>query len=140
MGEFADKYAERNLHFHVRADAENLCIKADSRHIWRVVENLGINIHKYAMPGTRVYVDIAKREGGQVALEIKNISEQALDFSVEELTERFVRGDASRGTEGSGLGLSIAGSLTEAQGGGFAIQLDGDLFKVILTFPLLLSQ
>jgi signal transduction histidine kinase len=140
VGEFSEKYAAKSLQFSIKASEENICIRADSRHIWRVVENLCINIHKYALAGTRVYVDIAKKESGQVALEIKNISEQPLNFTADELTERFVRGDDARSTEGSGLGLSIAKSLTEAQGGGFAIAIDGDLFKVVLSFPLLANS
>ena len=109
-------------------------IRADSRRIWRVLENLYVNVVKYAMPGTRVYVDAMKRND-KVVFSIKNISENPLNINADELTERFIRGDVSRSTEGSGLGLSIAKSLTEMQGGTFDLYLDGDLFKVTITFP-----
>jgi signal transduction histidine kinase len=137
IGEFTEKFTNRNLQINLKTSDDNLYIKADSRRIWRVIENLFNNIEKYAMEHTRVYIDVVKKDSGQVELAIKNISEQPLNFSASELTERFIRGDVSRSTEGSGLGLSIAKSLTEAQNGRFEIQMDGDLFKVILTFPLL---
>ncbi|MCI9604923.1 MAG: sensor histidine kinase, partial [Ruminococcus sp.] len=85
------------------------------------------------MPGTRVYADL-KIEGNQTSFSLKNVSDQPLNFSSDELTERFIRGDVSRSTEGSGLGLSIAKSLTEMQGGKFELYLDGDLFKVTILF------
>ena len=94
-----------------------------------------IDVFKYAMPNTRVYVDI-KVENERMEFSIKNISEQALNIEASELTERFIRGDISRSTEGSGLGLSIAKNLTELQNGEFSIYLDGDLFKVTVVFPL----
>ena len=111
---------------------------ADSRRIYRVIENLYNNIYKYAMEKTRVYVDMQENEDGEkfVVLSIKNISAQPLNISADELTERFIRGDVSRGTEGSGLGLSIAKNLTHALNGSFEILLDGDLFKVILKFKV----
>jgi signal transduction histidine kinase len=137
VGEFSERFAERKLSLNVKIEEENLFIKADSRHIWRVIENLGNNIVKYALPGTRVYIDITKKDKERVELSFKNISEQPLNFAAEELTERFIRGDVARSTEGSGLGLSIAKSLTELQEGSFAIQMDGDLFKVVLGFALL---
>jgi signal transduction histidine kinase len=137
IGEFSEKFTARNLQINLKADDENHYIEADSRRIWRVIENLFNNIHKYAMENTRVYIDVVRKDSGHVELSIKNISEQPLNFSPAELTERFIRGDVSRSTEGSGLGLSIAKSLTEAQNGRFEILMDGDLFKVILTFPLL---
>ncbi len=116
-------------------------IEADSRSIWRVIENLFNNIFKYALAGTRVYIDLASFKGEDearhVVLSIKNISAQPLKVNPGELTERFIRGDESRTTEGSGLGLSIAKNLTEAQKGAFEIVMDGDLFKVNLVFPLL---
>lgn len=115
-------------------------IEADSRRIWRVVENLFNNIVKYAMEGTRVYIDMMeseKEDGKYVELSLKNISSQPLNINADELTERFIRGDVARSTEGSGLGLSIAKNLTEAQNGKFRIILDGDLFKVVLTFVLM---
>ena len=103
-----------------------------------MIENLFNNIFKYAMEGTRVYltIDSLPNNTGYIALSVKNISASPLNCNPDELTERFIRGDESRTTEGSGLGLSIAKNLTEAQKGTFEIQLDGDLFKVILTFPL----
>ena len=118
-----------------KMDVEPLVIMADGRRMWRVVENLYNNIAKYAMPNTRVYAE-ARRVGCRVVLEIKNISENPLNIKAEELTERFIRGDASRTTEGSGLGLSIAKSLTQLMGGIFFIGVDGDLFKASITFPM----
>ena len=96
-------------------------------------DNLLGNITKYAMPGTRVYMDLETRSN-QVVISLKNISRERLNIAADELMERFVRGDASRSTEGSGLGLSIAQSLTELMQGTFELMVDGDLFKVILTF------
>ncbi len=137
-GEFADKFRERGLTI-VRTIPENpVYIEADSRRIWRVVENLFSNACKYALEGTRVYLEIREtQENGKKAavFSMKNISAQALNIDAKELTERFIRGDVSRSTEGSGLGLSIARNLTELQKGKFEIYLDGDLFKVLLTFP-----
>ena len=98
------------------------------------MENLFNNIGKYAMEGTRVYIDIANTEG-RVCATVKNISKQKMNVRPEELTERFIRGDSARSTEGSGLGLYIAQNLVQAQGGTFEIILDGDLFKVKLSFP-----
>lgn len=110
-------------------------VRADGRLLWRVMDNLFNNVVKYAMPETRVYVDVRTSEGNAV-ISVKNISRAALNVSAEELMERFVRGDASRSTEGSGLGLSIAKSLTELQHGQFSISTDGDLFKAEVTLPL----
>ena len=110
-------------------------VRADGRLLWRVMDNLFNNVVKYAMPETRVYVDVRTSEGNAV-ISVKNISRAALNVSAEELMERFVRGDASRSTEGSGLGLSIAKSLTELQHGQFNISTDGDLFKAEITLPL----
>ena len=107
---------------------------ADGRLLWRVLDNLMSNICKYAMPGTRVYLSTEAGEDG-VRMVVKNISRYPLNISADELTERFVRGDSSRSTEGSGLGLSIATSLMSLQGGGFRLTIDGDLFKVTLTLP-----
>ncbi|HIV21246.1 MAG TPA: HAMP domain-containing histidine kinase [Candidatus Scatomorpha stercorigallinarum] len=110
-------------------------VRADGRLLWRVMDNLFNNVVKYAMPETRVYVDVRMSEGNAV-ISVKNISRAALNVSAGELMERFVRGDASRSTEGSGLGLSIAKSLTELQHGQFSISTDGDLFKAEITLPL----
>jgi len=134
IGEFSEKFEQRELQVIFEGLAVPAYIYADSRRMWRIIENLFNNICKYAMPKTRVYVDMWM-ETGQIVVSIKNISEQPLNISPDELTERFIRGDSSRTTEGSGLGLSITKSLTEVQGGYFLINLDGDLFKTILTFP-----
>lgn len=141
IGEFSEKFEEKNLNIVLDIKAANTVIEADSRRIWRIMENLFNNIYKYAMEGTRVYVVVRtlqhKELMEQVEISLKNISATELNCNPEELTERFIRGDESRTTEGSGLGLSIAKNLTEAQNGRFEIQLDGDLFKVILTFPVI---
>lgn len=141
IGEFSEKFEQKNLTPVVQSTDNHMYIEADSRRIWRVVENLFNNIFKYAMEGTRVYIDMrgfTDEEGeNYVELSLKNISAQPLNIDAEELTERFIRGDVARSTEGSGLGLSIAKNLTEAQKGTFEIVLDGDLFKAVLTFALL---
>ena len=103
--------------------------------MWRVLANVFNNAAKYAMEGSRVYVDLVQT-GDEVQFTIKNVSEQPLNISADELTERFIRGDVSRSTEGSGLGLSIAQNLTKLQGGKFELYLDGDLFKVLIRFPV----
>lgn len=133
IGEFSEKLEEKQLQL-VFSD-ENLpaYIYADSRRMWRVIENLFNNIYKYALEGTRVYIDL-RVENGNISLSLKNISARQMNIGPDELTERFIRGDSSRTTEGTGLGLSIAKSLTQAQGGEFQIFLDGDLFKVVLVF------
>lgn len=137
LGEFSEKFEEKKLQVIEDCKGEAFYIEADSRRIWRVIENLFNNIYKYALEGTRIYLNVAQAEGkDEVMLSIKNISAQPLNIRAEELTERFIRGDVSRSTEGSGLGLSIAKNLTELQNGRFEIYLDGDLFKVTLTFPL----
>lgn len=141
IGEFSEKFEQKLLTPVLRTKKNSIFIEADSRRIWRVIENLFNNIFKYALEGTRVYIDIEERESQkgkkQVALSVRNISANPIKVNADELTERFIRGDESRTTEGSGLGLSIAKNLTEAQKGKFEIAVDGDLFKVILTFPLL---
>ena len=133
VGEFSEKLEAKKLQVMITEPSGPAYIYADSRRMWRVVENLFNNICKYAMERTRVYVDLEKAED-RITLSIKNISETSLNFSPDELTERFVRGDVSRSSEGSGLGLSIAKNLTELQKGEFQIVLDGDLFKVLLRF------
>ena len=140
MGEFGEKMEEKNLWMIPSMPEGPVCIEADSRRIWRVIENLFSNVYKYALEGTRVYLDLGilvDEEGKKAVFSMKNISAQPLNIKADELTERFIRGDVSRSTEGSGLGLSIAKNLTELQHGRFDIYLDGDLFKVILTFPCL---
>lgn len=138
IGEFSEKFEEKSLTTVMNVNVQNAVIEADSRRIWRVMENLFNNIYKYAMTGTRVYVtiDSLKENEQYIEISIKNISASALNCNPDELTERFIRGDVSRTTEGSGLGLSIAKNLTQAQKGTFEIRLDGDLFKVYMTFPL----
>lgn len=130
-GEYEERLNEKSLNLVLECE-EGLKIKADGRHLWRVFDNLMNNICKYAQPDTRVYIT-AKRKGEKAEVIFKNISCEQLNIAPEELTERFVRGDRSRYTEGSGLGLSIAKSLTELQGGSFDIIIDGDLFKVTVT-------
>ncbi len=127
-GEFEEKLTAASLKLVIRGREQAGFVMADGRHLWRVFENLMNNVCKYAMEGTRVYIDIDKTAGG-TAVSFKNVSRDELNISPDELTERFVRGDASRNTEGSGLGLSIAKNLTELQGGRFEISTDGDLFK-----------
>lgn len=134
-GEFAERFAQKNLTVVSALAQEPLIIEGDGRRIYRILENLYQNVSKYAMEGTRVYVEL-RRENNRAAFTIKNISKEPLNISAEELTERFVRGEESRTTEGSGLGLSIAKSLTELHKGDFEIYLDGDLFRVTVTFPL----
>ena len=132
-GEFEDKFKVHNLEEIIAFPENDVYINADSRYMYRVLENMYSNISKYAMEGTRVYTDILEK-ANTISIELKNVSKQKLNISVDELMQRFVRGEASRNTEGSGLGLSIARSLTELQGGQFNIYLDGDLFKVTLEF------
>ncbi len=134
IGEFSERMEESSLQVVFEDDDIPAYIYADSRRMWRVVENLFNNICKYAMEGTRVYIDMAKREG-KIEVSVKNISRQQMSVRPEELTERFIRGDSSRTTEGSGLGLSIAKSLVQVHGGSFEILMDGDLFKVQMSFP-----
>lgn len=133
LGEFDEKLEARGLQAYYSSCEGPAYIYADSRRMWRVVENLFNNICKYAMPNTRIYIDLI-RESGYVEVSLKNMSETPLNISPDELTERFIRGDSSRTTEGSGLGLSIAKNLTELQKGEFKIVLDGDLFKAVLRF------
>ena len=133
IGEFEEKFQEKNLTMMVHFTDEPSIIYADGQRMWRVLENVFGNVVKYAMEGTRVYAEISNRNK-KVVFSLKNISAQPLNFSADELTERFIRGDVARNTEGSGLGLSIAKSLTELQGGEFKLHLDGDLFKVMITF------
>ena len=111
---------------------------ADGRRMWRIFDNLMGNILKYALPGTRVYLSLEEQDG-EAVFSFKNTSRQPLDMPAAELMERFVRGDAARSSEGSGLGLSIAGSLAELQGGTLRLFTDGDLFKAMLRFPILSS-
>lgn len=133
-GEYAARLAERDLKLVVTGADKPAMVRADSRLVWRIWDNLLGNICKYAMPGTRVYFE-SSANAGIVTITFKNISKYELNIPAEELMARFVRGDRSRHTEGSGLGLSIAQSLTELQGGSFRLEIDGDLFKAIVSFP-----
>jgi signal transduction histidine kinase len=135
-GEFEEKYEERHLELVTSLPSGSLMIEADGRHLWRVLENLYNNAFKYAMENSRVYTEVTSGDG-MVWFTIKNVSEHPLNISPDELTERFVRGDVSRTTEGSGLGLSIAQSLTKLQGGTFEVVIDGDLFKARVGFVLI---
>lgn len=132
-GEFEEKFTARSLSIVTNLPEEPAVIHVDGRRLWRVLENVFGNAAKYAMPGTRVYADLRLGED-TVDFSLKNVSEQQLNISADELTERFIRGDISRSTEGSGLGLSIAKSLVEMQGGRFELYLDGDLFRVNIRF------
>ena len=134
LGEYEERLEERKLTV-VRTLPDGECyVYADGRHLWRVMDNLLSNCAKYALEGTRVYVEISRGKGS-VSLSVKNISREPLNVPPERLLERFVRGDESCTTEGSGLGLSIAKSLTELQGGTFQLVVDGDLFKAVVTLP-----
>lgn len=135
VGEFEHKLQERGLELIVRQEQEPVWILADPRMLWRILDNLMTNICKYAQSNTRVYLSMEAQDG-QAVLTFKNISRYALDVNASELAERFVRGDKSRHTEGNGLGLAIAKSLTELQGGDMQLVADGDLFKVVLSFPI----
>lgn len=143
MGEFAEKMEKRALRTVITYNTDPVTVMADGRHLWRIFQNIINNIEKYAQDNTRVYIDVdgeiaQQDEDGIVKrsnllkITFKNISRDALNMSGDELMERFVRGDSSRNTEGSGLGLSIARSLAELQGGNLEIIVDGDLFKVVL--------
>ena len=134
LGEFADKLAAADLTPVFRQPEEPILMMADGRLAWRAMSNLLSNAVKYALPGTRLYIDLS-RAGSSVMISMKNISREQLNVSADELMERFVRGDTSRNTEGSGLGLNIAKSLMELQKGQLQLLVDGDLFKATLIFP-----
>lgn len=133
-GEFEEKFAAARLEMVTSLPEESIFICADGRRMWRILENLYNNVVKYAMAETRVYIAVKAGEKS-VEFSIKNVSSYSLNINADELTERFVRGDISRSTEGSGLGLSIAQSLTKLQGGSFELYIDGDLFKSVVTMP-----
>lgn len=134
-GEFEDKFEEKGLEIIESLPDTEIYIEADSRYMFRVMENIYVNISKYALENSRVYIDV-KKENDNIKIELKNISKNKLNISVDELMQRFVRGDSARSTEGSGLGISIANSLTTLQKGKFNIYLDGDLFKVVIEFKV----
>lgn len=135
LGEFDDRFTANNLETILSISDENIHIYGDGRSTYRIIENLFSNVNKYALPNTRVYVDVTCNEQNAI-IQIKNVSAGRLGISGDELMERFVRGDLSRHSEGSGLGLSIAKNLATLQNGNFDILLDGDLFKAIVTLPL----
>ena len=135
LAECGDRLEAQGLTVVRSLPEEPIWVSADGRHLWRVLDNLLTNCAKYALPGTRVYLDL-RETGSWAVLSVKNISRDALDIPAERLMERFVRGDESRTASGSGLGLSIAQSLTELQRGRFEISIDGDLFKAIVSLPL----
>ena len=135
-GEYEERFKARALEPVLDFRVQEPCVWADGRLLWRVLDNLMSNICKYSLEHTRVYVQ-TQTQDGCLTVTFKNISREPLNVSASELMERFVRGDASRNTEGSGLGLSIARSLTELMGGSFALAVDGDLFKAQVSFPLM---
>lgn len=138
IGEFEEKLQANQLEVVVQKPEHPVIVSADGRHMWRVLDNLLNNACKYSLPGTRVYVSLVQM-GNEATITFKNISKAALNIPSEELMERFVRGDSSRNTEGSGLGLSIAQSLTELMKGSMKLEIDGDLFKVTLKFQAILK-
>ena len=131
LGEYEEKFAQKNLEIITVLSDEPLIARADGSLLWRVLNNVYSNITKYAMNNTRVYIN-GLRQDDEIFLSIKNISDQQLNISADELMERFVQGDRSRHNEGSGLGLNIARSLMEIQQGEMNLSIDGDLFKVDL--------
>jgi signal transduction histidine kinase len=136
LGEYRERLTKAELNLCVDNAAKGAHIMADGKLLWRVFDNLLGNICKYSMPGTRVYLNVARNDE-MLEISMRNISLYSLNITSEELMERFVRGDRSRHTEGSGLGLSIAKNLVELQKGNLEIVVDGDLFKAIVRFPLL---
>ncbi len=133
-GEYAERLEQAGLTLVTDKPAEPVAVLADGRHLWRIFDNLMSNICKYAQSGTRVYLTLA-REGEKAVVTFRNISRERLGVDGKELTERFVRGDSARSTEGSGLGLAIAQSLAQLMGAALDVTVDGDLFKVALSFP-----
>ncbi|MCM1325146.1 MAG: HAMP domain-containing histidine kinase [Bacteroidales bacterium] len=136
VGEYEQRFAEKELRLITKQPEEEIRVMADGRHLWRVFDNLLGNICKYALEGSRVYLSVERKESS-VHIIFRNMSKYVLDITGEELEERFVRGDKSRHMEGNGLGLSIAKSLMDLQGGRMEVVTDGDLFKVTLTFAVI---
>lgn len=136
VGENSDVLENAGLDVVLTEKDSEIIVNADSQHTFRIIDNLFSNARKYSLTGTRVYVDVYK-ENGYGVFEIKNISREKLNIDPQELTERFVRGDNSRTTDGSGLGLSIAQSFAELQNGIFNIEIDGDMFKAVVKLPLI---
>lgn len=133
--EYGDKFAEAGLYLRQNITVDRAMVLLDGQKTSRILENLFANVCKYALPDSRVYVEVSVKDG-RAFVTLKNISAEELTVSGEEIVERFVRGDSARNTEGSGLGLAIAKNLTEVQGGTFVVNIDGDLFKAGLSFPL----
>ena len=138
-GEYQSRLEEAGLYLVTSQPDEPLYIMADGSRLWRVLDNLLGNALKYALPGTRVYLSL-ERQGSEAVITLKNVSAYPLNMPADELLERFTRGDSSRSTGGNGLGLSIAKSLTELQGGTLTPVVDGDLFKIILRFKLIAEE
>ena len=134
-GEYEDEFSSKGLRLIINGTGLDLSIMADSKMSYRVLDNLFTNIRKYAMPNTRVYLTVSK-EKERAVITLKNISESQLNIPASELMERFVRGDASRSTEGNGLGLSIAENLAALQGGSLSVDISGDLFTATVKFLL----
>ena len=134
LAEYREKFEKSNLEIVTNIASEELMVKADGNLLWRILNNLYSNLNKYALPGTRVYID-AEEEENDILISVKNISKDQLNISPDELMDRFVRGDSSRHTEGSGLGLNIANSLAEIMHGSLKLTIDGDLFKTELRLP-----
>ena len=134
VAEYRDRLEKSMLNAVLSVPDHPVMIMADGRRLWRIFDNLMNNICKYSLSGTRVYISL-EDTGNEARITFKNTSRDELNISADELFERFSRGDSSRNTDGNGLGLSIAQSLTELQGGKITITTDGDLFKVTLTFP-----
>ena len=139
LGEFSDDFEKNNLTPVFHGTEESAMVYADGKLMFRIMENILGNVKKYAMAGSRVYVDLVT-EGSRVKLTVKNISAAPLNITASDLMERSVRGDDSRNTEGSGLGLSIAGDLAELMNGQFRVEIDGDLFKAVLTMPRIFCE
>ena len=134
LAELDEKINNSSLIFKLKMPNEKVYANLDGKKTWRVFENLINNILKYSQPKTRVYIELIE-EDSKIIITMKNISSYEMDFDKEEIFERFIRGDKSRNTEGSGLGLSIAKSILELQGGNLSIEIDGDLFKAEVTVP-----
>lgn len=134
--ELSDRILSANIDFRVRMPEEKVIVRLDSEKTYRIFENLLINMCKYALPGSRAYLDMELKDK-KVFITVRNISQEEIDFTGGEITERFVRGDKARNSEGSGLGLAIAKSFTGLQGGSFQVTTDGDLFKVVVGFEVL---
>ncbi|MCR5282145.1 MAG: HAMP domain-containing histidine kinase, partial [Lachnospiraceae bacterium] len=137
LGEFEDRFEDSGLSVMYQKPEQSMCVWADPARMWRVLENLLGNVSKYAMPGSRVYIQLEQGPADKVNLTIKNMSKNPLNISEQELMERFVRGDEARSTEGSGLGLSIARDLIRLMNGDLLVQLDGDLFKVSILMQVM---